>query len=432
LHTELVTVIGFGVERNNNVGAADREYLMSNATLTKQAQGYLEAVAEELEISETRYEQADARYHSLGRWLNREGSTVRKFEPAVYIQGSFGLGTVIKPLNEKEDYDIDAVCELKLLGKAHVTQADVKELLGLEIEAYRKAQNMQKRLHEGRRCWTLNYADGAQFHMDVVPALPNGGAVRALLEQHHLDARWAGTAIAITDNESPNYRVHLHDWPRSNPKGYLEWFKSRMEVTFARMRKRLAEAVHASVDDIPEYRVRTPLQSAIMILKHHRDIMFQNDEINCCPISIIITTLAAHAYNGEDNIADALLSILSRMDQFIRHDGTKHLIPNPSDPLENFADKWEEFPERAESFFKWLAQARQDFAHAALLTESAQIEASLGSHIGATLAKRAADRTQPSRGSGLRAASVAPIAAAASTPSFGNQPRTPSRPEGFA
>jgi hypothetical protein len=269
--------------------------------------------------------------------------------------------------------------------------------------------------------------------MDVVPALPNGGTVRALLEQHHLDAQWANTAIAITDNESPNYQAVTHDWPRSNPKGYLEWFKSRMVVTFTRMRKQLAEAVHASVEDIPDYRVRTPLQSAIMILKRHRDIMFCRDEINCCPISIIITTLAGHAYNGEDTIADALLSILNRMDQFILHDGNKYVISNPSDPLENFADKWEEFPDRATSFYKWLEQARSDFRHAAELFDQRLITETVAAHMGTELAKRAETRSGGGPASSLlRAASGVAAGSSAATPSFANEPRVPTKPLGFA
>ena len=57
----------------------------------------------------------------------------------------------------------------------------------------------------------------------------------------------------------------------------------------------MADAAKASVEAIPDYKVRTPLQSSIMILKRHRDIMFVKDELNTCPISIIITTLAAQS-----------------------------------------------------------------------------------------------------------------------------------------
>ena len=93
-------------------------------------------------------------------------------------------------------------------------------------------------MREGRRCWILDYADGAQFHMDVVPSLSNGQSARILLEARGLDARWTATAIAITDNEGPTYTAVTDDWPRSNPKGYGEWFKSRMAAALERAQTR--------------------------------------------------------------------------------------------------------------------------------------------------------------------------------------------------
>ncbi|MGE4441987.1 MAG: nucleotidyltransferase [Desulfomicrobium sp.] len=333
--------------------------------ITKEAHNYLEALSEELNISETRYKQAHDRYNSLGQWLNRDTSLIKQFKPSMYIQGSFAFGTVIKPLTDAEEYDVDMVCELKNLSKNELSQNKLKKMLGLEIEAYRLANNMQKKLEERRRCWALNYADGAQFHIDIVSALPNGAGVRLMLEQRNLDATWSDTAISITDNEVANYNVITDDWPRSNPKGYREWFKSRMIILLERRKAELAKTAQANVEDIPDYRVRTPLQSAIMILKRHRDIMFADDETNLCPISIIITTLAGHSYQGEEQIAEALFSILSKMDRFVLWDGQKYVVPNPSDPSENFADKWEEFPDRKDAFFQWLAQARRHFQAAA-------------------------------------------------------------------
>lgn len=392
---------------------------------------YIEALVDELDISDRRYEQANDSYMSLGRWLNREDSSIKRYDPAVYVQGSFGLGTVIKPLNLEEEYDVDAVCELRSLAKLDITQQRLKQMLGVEIEGYRKSKSMVKPLREGRRCWTLNYSEGAQFHLDLVPALPNGREVREMLEHHRFDARWAGTAIAITDNERANYAIVSRDWPRSNPKGYLEWFKSRMVVVLNERKRVLAKSLNASVESIPDYRVRTPLQASVMILKRHRDIMFANDEINCCPISIIITTLSAHAYNGEEDVADALLSILSGMENYIERDErSRAVIRNPSDPMENFADKWAEFPERERSFFAWLRQAREDFARIAGMESPRLITEALSPHVGVELAKRAEGRAGKAAGSLLRGASAA--AAGASAPSFANTPRVPSKPEGFA
>lgn len=401
--------------------------------VTKSAQDYLEALAEELEISETRYDQAHDRYQSLGKWLNRDVSSIKQYVPSIYAQGSFALGTVIRPYTDAEKYDVDVACELKRLSKSEFTQEQLKNLLGNEIEAYRRANNMIKPLKEKRRCWELDYADGAQFHMDIVPALPNAEGVRMLLEQRSLDTQWVDTAIGITDNEADNYTDITEDWPRSNPKGYLQWFKSRMAILLEQRKSELAKAMHANVEDIPDYRIRTPLQSAIMILKRHRDMMFADDHTNSAPISIIITTLAGHSYEGEEKIADALFSILSKMDSFIQYDGQKYVIQNPSDPSENFADKWEEFPERKNAFSRWLEKARLDFQSVADLYSRQIITETLSPYIGHQLAERAKSRAGVSGpGSLLKGASAASAASVAAEPSFGSEPRIPTKPKGFA
>ena len=397
---------------------------------TKAAEEYLAALADELAISEARYEQASRSYASLGEWLHRPESSVLRYDPQVYVQGSFRLGTAIRPLSDDEEYDVDSVCVLGNLGTGNLTQQQLKTLVGEEIKAYRRSQNMVKPVREGRRCWVLSYADGAQFHMDIVPSVPNAARQRLLLEARGLDLSWSETAIVITDIQSPVYEHISDDWPRSNPKGYAEWFKLRMGTLFERRRRQLAESIRASVEDIPVYRVRTPLQSAIMILKRHRDGMFAGryDER---PISIIITTLAAHAYSGEEKIADALYSILARMDQFIEWDGRQFIIRNPSDPLENFADKWPFHPERQKAFFEWLAQARHDFGEVARHVERRRLVESIQPRMGA-VADRAAARLGPPPNSMLSPAAAAVGTAALSAPAFPNTRREPTSPKGFA
>ena len=411
------------------INPSDRGGTVANTT--KQSEDYLSAFADELEISDSRYRDAERSYNSLGAWLNREDSSIRAYRPVVYVQGSFRLGTAIKPVNDEDEYDVDAVCELRGLTKDSLSQATLKRKVWTELEAYRRSKTMVKPLREGRRCWTLDYADGAQFHMDIVPALSNGVEQRFLLEKHGHDRRYAQSAIVITDNEDPYYELVSPHWPRSNPKGYADWFRSRMATPFEKRRRLLAETHRKRVEDIPDYQVRTPLQSAIIILKRHRDMMFSGRK-ETRPISIILTTLAAHSYEGEETVPDALFAILSKMDSFIQYDSFGNaLIPNPTDPLENFADKWVIHPERGKAFEVWLKQAREDFGRIASLGNLAVIQEALQDRIGHALAKRATERIG-SPGRLLRAASVAPATAAPQTPTFGNQARTPSRPAGFA
>lgn len=326
--------------------------------IPKHTEELLEDLAASLQVPPSRYEAAERSYKAVGNWLCRETSSVRDTDPKVYIQGSFRLGTAIRPISDGEDYDVDLVCEL-LLPKTQFTQERLKALVGRELWAYAEAHQMDEP-GEGRRCWTLHYADEAQFHMDILPALPDTAYKRMLLEHRGLSTEWTETVIAITDKDHPNFRRVSEDWPHSNPKGYANWFHSKMREVFELRRYALALEARASVEDIPDYKVRTPLQSAIQILKRHRDMMFAKRPDDK-PISIILTTLAAHAYGQEPTISDALFNILEKFPANIKYRNGIAWIPNPTDPAENFAERWDEYPERERAFYEWLNQAREDF-----------------------------------------------------------------------
>lgn len=167
-------------------------------TVTKEAEEMLEDLAESLEISDHRYEQAEKRYKSLGEWLNRPESTIRQYDPQVHVQGSFGLGTVTPPLTDSDEYDVDAMCEFRTLTKRDKTQAQLKALLEVEMRLYARKHNMNKPLEEHRRCWRQPYADEAQFHIDVTPAVLNEAELTAMLKTRGLDTSLAHTAVSIS------------------------------------------------------------------------------------------------------------------------------------------------------------------------------------------------------------------------------------------
>ena len=333
--------------------------IWDEASLTQEGASYLERLVKELDVPEARYEQAESRYQSVGKWLCRPESTLKDMNPDVYVQGSFRLGTPIRPVNDHEDYDIDLVCEL-LGSKSSLTQQQLKTLLGEEMKLYAKAHGMSE-AGESRRCWTLDYADGAQFHLDALPAIPDGGERQRLLVEEKLNPEWSTTAIAITDFDHEQYSVISRSWPHSNPRGYTEWFRARMKENFDQIREAMAFEARASVEDIPSYRVKTPLQQAVQVLKRHRDVMFADDPEHK-PISVILTTLSGLAYRGEDTVAKAVGGILSRMGSYIELDQNGDAyIANPTDPQENFADRWILVPEKRESFYAWLKEARKVF-----------------------------------------------------------------------
>ena len=69
----------------------------NNKQITANAERVLEQLASKLDISDTHYEAAERSYISVGKWLNRPESTIAQYSPAIYSQGSFRLGTVIRP-----------------------------------------------------------------------------------------------------------------------------------------------------------------------------------------------------------------------------------------------------------------------------------------------------------------------------------------------
>lgn len=331
----------------------------------------LDELISTLDIPESAHDKAEARYEDLGNWLSRPDSRCAGFDPHVYPQGSFRLGTVNRPLTEDDEYDLDLGCRLRRgVTKESHSQKDLKTMVGQELEDYRTARKIENKLEEKHRCWRLAYKDEMAFHLDSVPSIPEEQRRIQTLTEEIFKAglalplaenitRFAG---AITDNRHPRYTEITSDWHISNSEGYALWFESRMKLAMPLLEKFAAQA-KARVDELPARKWKSPLQRAVQILKRHRDVMFM-DNPEGEPISIIITTLAAEAYRGEQDVASAVDRILADMGKYVR--STKPRVPNPVNPSEDFADKWSN-PKYKHlnlegNFEHWLTQAQRDFA----------------------------------------------------------------------
>ena len=198
-------------------------------TYPAQASPLLEAIADALDISESHYMQVVKRYESIGTWLERDESGIARYSPEIYPQGSFLLGTVTKPISDAEAYDIDLVSELNL-QKTEISQEKLKDLVGEEIKAYARATNVCSLPKETQHSWKLNYANSAQFHIDILPAVSNADPFKSSLESKESpSSNRLDFEIAITDNTLPNYCQIDTNWPGRNPKGYAGWFRSRIK-----------------------------------------------------------------------------------------------------------------------------------------------------------------------------------------------------------
>jgi len=353
----------------------------------------LETTADALDIPDHVYEDAILKYEDVGEHLAAEDSDLRDYKPQVYVQGSFRLGTVVQPYGRGGEYDIDLVCQLQI-KKESITQKDLKAKVGARL---RSRADLARILESSRRCWVLEYPaqDGMPgFHMDVLPSIPN--------EERQ------PTGILLTDTE-------LTRWQKSNPVAYAEWFKKRMDIIFRARKAILAESMRASIEDVPDWRIKTPLQRCVQILKRHRDIYFEKKP-DVKPASIILTTLAAHSYQNEEDIFDALSGVTKRMPAFIENRNGMWWVQNPVDDGENFTDKWKEYPERRIEFMAWLQKLSQDFAN---LSRAATVDDGLNV-LNESLGQQTMDRVAAKLG--VRRANLLPavVAAPPSVPALGD------------
>lgn len=331
----------------------------------------LSEIGGSIDIPDSSYETAYKRYDDITKWLQENPkSKSAKFKPHIFPQGSFRLGTVIKPW-KKNDYDLDLSCKLQEgITKGNYTQEQLKQLIGSDLESYRIEKHIEKKLESRHRCWRLIYQDSLNFHIDTVPCIPEDDLIRGILQERMVKAgttdivakQVAQLAVSITDDRKASYRIISPDWNISNQEGYAQWFEIRMKQARKLFEAMVEKERVPKIDAIPVYKWRTPLQRCIQILKRHRDIMFEKDP-DGQPISAIITTLAARSYQGEEEITDAMQTILTKMGGLVNKQVPR--APNPVNPAEDFADKWPTEEGRKlkleEKFWQWLDAAKADF-----------------------------------------------------------------------
>jgi hypothetical protein len=319
---------------------------------------------DELDIPPALHDAADKEYHGVGQFLADQSDT-GSTEWDVYAQGSFRLGTVVRPLGT-DHYDLDMVCRLDMDSRS-ITQAQLKDRVGEVLHAYLAhvagEPGAPDACEDRRRCWTLTYPHA--FHLDVLPALPN--------EMDLPDG------IRLTDKQ-------LFNWQFSNPVAYATWFRGRMETEL--LRKMAVLEARKDISPFPQSQIKTTLQQVVQVLKRHRDIYFA-DDLGDRPPSVLISTLAAHAYTGEQELLPAVIETEATMPEYVDHTDGIWRVMNPVAD-ENFADKWNEHPERAEKFFEWRDQLASDLEEASVLRGIDSITEHLTKSLGDTVTKAAA------------------------------------------
>lgn len=311
----------------------------------------LSQIIETLDLTKTQYANIESAYSGVGNYLSDGDDPLLK-EAVIYPQGSVRLNTTVKPKNE-EEYDIDLICYLP-----HATETDYTGVITAIRQRLESHSTYKALLSDLPRGFRINYA--GDYHLDITPGR----------NYQHYNER-LGHPLWVVDSKT--------DWKESNPRGYAEWFDesaSKQPVRIALLTDTASRVGTEALLPLPDHTDKKLLNRIVQILKRHRDEwVFELDEDTqrCKPISVILTTLACHAYNqiiaeqrAYDNDLDVLLDVLELMPNFIQVNNGEVLVGNPHMPEENFAEKWNrqedgEGQKRSDAFQQWHAAAEDTF-----------------------------------------------------------------------
>jgi hypothetical protein len=334
----------------------------------------LDEICQILELTTAQLETARTSYEAVAEWLSASENPLLNWIE-IYAHGSAGLGTTVRPIG-REDFDVDLICKV-LLFTADRPPAELKRIVGDRLKQNARYASM---LEEKKRCWRLNYA--REYHLDISPTITNVGCDNG--------------GELVPDKK-------LREFKPTNPKGYKTLFERRAALTpRLRMRKAIAADDRAQVEPFPAHTVaKGILRRTVQLLKRHRDVHFQEIVEDVAPISIILTTLAAQAYEycvknfTFDSELDALIATIRLMPHFIDRpfvNGRRiYIVANETTIGENFAERWNSEPARAAAFYAWHEKALADFEALHNLEGIDVIVRSLGKSLGNSVVGKVVD-----------------------------------------
>ncbi len=378
----------------------------SNSSVLREtlAAQLLGRVADSLDITPTQFERAKQAYETVSEVVTTS-TDPRLASAKVFPQGSFAIGTVVRPAdNEEGEFDVDLACRLS--ATTSLDPSIAKRLIGDQLAADGRYAS---KLEEKPRCWRVNYA--GLFHLDLCPLVH------------------AGQSDAIPDKG-------LACWILTHPEAYAAWFNELANRARTRLLNEQA-VLKAEVVPFPDENPdKGWLRRAVQLLKRHRDLWCQRADQHAgfAPISIILTTLAARSFEREVNSGnqfsnpyELMQRVITGMPQGIE----QRLVAGQLDwwvqsPVasENFANRWNENSLWVDAFVAWhqdaISNVHQLVTASGLDSVRPLLERSFGSGVSTKAIKAYAEDARTARDNGsLRYAPAAGGLIATSSASAG-------------
>ncbi len=275
--------------------------------MAKNNQEFAQFLRDEVDLNKSRLDRLDTGVGGVTGYLKDNLTGYQTMER----QGSYALGTLIKPVDENDEYDADIQIVMnpnpKWEPKDYVLE--VNRTLG-NNQTYADKRRLKT------RCVTVDYA--GDFHLDVVPRVTIKG-------RHYVCNR------------------HDNKFEETDGNGYREWFNEKDRITGGNLRK------------------------VVRLLKYLRD-----HKNSFTAKSILLTTLAGYMISETDKgtvavstVADTLETVLSRINNYLQEHPNMPKIRNPVLATEDFNRHWDQrryanFRNRVQSYAQTAKQAKAE------------------------------------------------------------------------
>lgn len=293
----------------------------------------------QIQLPPSKYDEAIDRYHTVAKYLEREGSPLKDMVEEIYPQGSIAIGATIRSARSSDDdmYDVDIIAELdSSMG------SDANDYLCVLFDAIRgeKGSRYYDKTERQTRCITIEYSD---MHVDITPMVRQ--------TQSHLSIERAGV-ISHADPE----KLFEQKFVETNSLGLAKHINNKMpkasvfsENYVAKLRKfdeakylvEKAEIQPApDQEDIEEKSITTV---ALQLIKRRMQVLWANKSRDNFrkPPSVMLSLVAADNALGSTSLALELIHLCEAITAIFASQA-KVTITNPEYERDELTDRWPE------------------------------------------------------------------------------------------
>ena len=239
-------------------------------------------------LNQTRLDRLNQRVETITNILKDKLIDYRKYS----LQGSFAHGTIIKPVQDKDEFDADILVFIK--DKNFNPNKYVTDYVKIVHDLFTTNNILNGKIRLKKRCVTIDYA--GDFSMDIVPCI-----------EHNDD-----TYICNRKDE---------EYEQTDGDGYKNWLSDKNKITSGNY-----------------------LKKSTRLFKFLRD-----HKKNFSVISILLTTMLGDRINESDKDSNGVSSLpqtfktlFNRLNDFLQSHPTMPTIQNPVLSCENFNRNWKE------------------------------------------------------------------------------------------